>query len=105
MKKSILYLMMMVLSLNFLPAQMMASVKEPITIASDPNEIPADIKAKLARLDQINTMDKSNLTRPEKRALRKEVKSINASLKSDGGGFYLTLGAIIIILVLLIILL
>ena len=84
---------------------MMASVKEPITIASDPNEIPADVKAKLARLDEINAMDKSTLTRSEKRALRKEVKAINASLKSNGNGLYLSLGAIIIILILLIILL
>ena len=106
MKKSTLYLMMIVLSLNAFPAQMMASEKDPITVvSSDPNEIPADIKAKLVRLDEINEMDKSTLTRSEKKALRKEVKAINASLKSSGGGFYLSLGAIIIILVLLIILL
>ena len=97
--------MMMVLSLNFLPTQMMASEKDPITVTNNPNEIPADIKTKLARLDEINAMDKSSLTRSEKRALRKEVKAINSSLKSDGKGLYLSLGALIIILVLLIILL
>src|SRR5436190_23625260 len=105
MKKSILYLMMMVLSLNLFPTQMIASEKDPITVVNDPNGIPADVKAKLARLDEINAMDKSTLNRSEKRALRKEVKAINASLKSNGNGLYLSLGALIIILVLLIILL
>ena len=104
MKKSTLYLMMMVLSLSAFPAQIMAAEKDPITVTSNPNEIPADIKVKLARLDEINAMDKSTLTRSEKRALRKEVKAINASVKS-GNGYYITLGAIIIILILLIILL
>ena len=102
MKKSILYLMMMVLSLSAFPAQMMAAEKDPITVATNPNEIPADVQAKLARLDEINAMDKSSLTRSEKRTLRKEVKAINASLKSNGTNIYYAVGALIIILIVLI---
>jgi hypothetical protein len=103
MKKTTIYLMMTMLSLSAFPSQMIASEKDPTTISA--NEIPADVQIKLARLNEIDTMDKSNLNRSEKRALRKEVKAINASLASSGNGVYLSVGAIILIVVLLIILL
>lgn len=55
------------------------------------------------RLLEIRNMDKSQLTRSEKRELRKEVKEIRRERKSNG--VYLSVGAIIIIALLLIILL
>lgn len=57
------------------------------------------------RLNEINEMDKSALTRSEKRELRKEVKSINEELQQISGGVYLSIGAIIVVLLLLILLL
>lgn len=57
------------------------------------------------RLNEINDMDKSALTRSEKRELRKEVKSINEELQQISGGVYLSIGAIIVVLLLLILLL
>jgi hypothetical protein len=54
------------------------------------------------RLNEIQDMDKSELTAAEKKALRKEVKAIK---KIADGGVYISVGAIIIILLLLIILL
>lgn len=54
------------------------------------------------RLNEIQDMDKSELTAVEKKALRKEVKAIK---KIADGGVYISVGAIIIILLLLIILL
>ncbi len=59
----------------------------------------------LHRLDEIKTMDKSNLDRTEKKALRQEVKGIKKELRAVGGGVYLSVGAIIIIALLLILLL
>lgn len=59
----------------------------------------------LARIDEINAMDKSELTASEKRDLRKEVRESRKHLNSLGGGVYLSVGALIIILLLLIILL
>jgi hypothetical protein len=61
--------------------------------------------AMINRLEQIKSMDKSNMTRVEKKELRKEVKSIKANLRSTGNGVYLSVGAIIIIVLLLILLL
>ena len=59
----------------------------------------------LKRLEVINAMDKSTLSRAEKRSLRKEVKSTKESLEAlGGGGLYLSVGAIIIIILLLILL-
>jgi hypothetical protein len=41
----------------------------------------------------------------EKKSMRKEVKAINHRLHSIGGGVYLSVGAVILIVVLLIVLL
>lgn len=96
---SILFLSLVV----FIPSTY-ANTEEPVN-----NEITlsdAD-KAQVLndRLIEINEMDKSALTRHEKRELRKEVKSINEELTNLSGGVYISVGAIIIILLLLILLL
>ena len=67
--------------------------------------LDAESEALLARLDEINEMDKSDLTRSEKRELRKEVREIDKTLTLNGGGVYLSVGAIIIVILLLILLL
>jgi hypothetical protein len=50
-------------------------------------------------------MDISKLSSPDKKQLRKEVRSIKGELKSLAGGIYLSVGALIIIIILIIILL
>ncbi|MBC7425547.1 MAG: hypothetical protein H7321_03335 [Bacteroidia bacterium] len=65
----------------------------------------AEVKSLLLRIDQINEMDKSSLKSSEKRELRKEVRTIKKRLSSVGGGVYISVGALILILILLIILL
>jgi predicted PurR-regulated permease PerM len=57
------------------------------------------------RLEDIKGMNKSELTRLEKKSLRKEVKGIRKELKNSSGGVYLSVGAIIIIILLLILIL
>ncbi len=64
----------------------------------------AEAQKLTSRLEEIKAMDKSSMTRTEKKALRKEVKAIQKSMDS-GGGIYLSVGAVILIIVLLIILL
>ncbi|MFO7999025.1 MAG: hypothetical protein R6U86_08615 [Bacteroidales bacterium] len=59
----------------------------------------------LARLDEINEMDKSDLTSSEKRELRREVRQIDKALTLNSGGAYLSVGALIIVILLLILLL
>ncbi|HEY6503713.1 MAG TPA: hypothetical protein VIZ28_07065 [Chitinophagaceae bacterium] len=59
----------------------------------------------LQRLEDIKSMDKSELTRLEKRSLRKETREIKKEMKANNGGVYLSIGAIIIIILLLILIL
>lgn len=59
----------------------------------------------LKRLDEINDMDKTNLTFADKRLLRQEVKGIKRELNLNEGGVYVSVGALLIIILLLIILL
>jgi hypothetical protein len=105
MKKSTFYLFMMFLSFTTLPTAAFAiSIPANTTIPS-PNEIPAEVKVLTNRLDEIKKMDKSQLNHSEKKALRKEVRAINTNLRSTGNGVYLSIGAIVIIVLLLILLL
>ncbi len=63
----------------------------------------AEIKA---RLEEIKAMDKSQLTREERIALKDEVKYMRKEAKSLGhGGVYISLAGIIIIILVLIIIL
>lgn len=101
MKKTRLYLMVMMLSLGTLTT-INASEKTPKTTA--PTEVPAEIQVMLNRLDEIKGMDKSELNRAEKKELRKEVRAINTEIRSSNNGIYISVGAIIIILLLIILL-
>lgn len=105
MKKAILYLMVLMMSLSVFPSTITAKAIDPIAITETPKEVPAEVKVMLSRLEEIKTMDKSAMTRVEKKALRKEVRTIKATLKASNNGVYLSVGAIIIIILLLIILL
>ena len=80
------------------------SASENIPKATTPSEIPAEIQVMLSRLDEIKEMDKSELNRAEKKELRKEVRAINSEIRSSGNGLYLSAGAIIIILLIIILL-
>lgn len=57
------------------------------------------------RVEEIRKMDKSNLTRAEKRALRSELRQMKEQARAMSGGVYLSVGAIIIIILLLILIL
>ena len=54
------------------------------------------------RLYEIKSMDISTLNSAEKSQLKKEVKSIEKKMKLSGGGLYISAGALIIIILLLI---
>ena len=75
------------------------------TAPKDDEAAAARAQVLINRLEEIKAMDKSNMTRSEKKALRKEVKEIRSELRTTGNGIYLSVGAIIIIILLLILLL
>ncbi|HEX8563408.1 MAG TPA: hypothetical protein VF676_10555 [Flavobacterium sp.] len=107
MRKSILLGMLCLLSAAFTPQQIAAATPEPVTITDAVNnpEVPERVKTLLLRVEEIRAMDRSKLTRAERKELRKELRAINTELKSTGNGIYLSVGAIIIIILLLILIL
>lgn len=84
-----------------LPATAAGTEKIPYTPTAKEAAI---IEASTARLNEINAMDKSTLTSSEKKELRKEVRAIKKDIK-DSGGVYLSVGALLLVIILLIILL
>ena len=105
MKKITLSILIIVLSLTVIPTTMLANTTEPTAVSNTPKEMPAEVKVMFDRLKEIKEMDKSNLTSSDRKALRKEVRTIKSNLKASGNGLYLSVGAIIIIILLLILIL
>ncbi|WP_238990081.1 MULTISPECIES: hypothetical protein [unclassified Flavobacterium] len=106
MKKTALYLLILIMLISFFPNTISAATGNPSNMpVAEPLEVPAHVQVQLDRLNEIKAMDKSDMTSSEKKALRKEVKVIKSSLRSNNSGIYLSVGAIIIIVLLLILLL
>ena len=79
-----------------------ASEKKPITVNTPTSEVPAEVRSLMNRLEEIRDMDKTNLESSEKKELRREVREIKRELR--GKGIYLSTGAIIIIVLLILLL-
>ena len=103
--KKLLYSLALVFMLSISANTVMAADK------SDKNktELTAEQQAQLTRItnrvEEIRHMDKSNLTRAEKKELRKELREMKSQARAMGGGVYLSVGAIIIIILILILIL
>ena len=77
--------------------------------AKDKVEMTTEQKVQLEkitnRVEEIRAMDKSNMSRAEKKELRNELRTMKKQARAMGGGVYLSVGAIIIIILLLILIL
>ena len=84
-----------------------AAVIDPVLSQTNSTEKTESLRGQqlMQRLEEIKAMDKSELSRLEKKSLRKEVTSIKKEMKTMSGGVYLSVGAIIIVILLLILLL
>ncbi|MDT8416092.1 MAG: hypothetical protein RQ735_12050 [Flavobacteriaceae bacterium] len=104
MKKLTLRLSIALMLLAFVPAEMLGNVTGTTT---DPIETAEAARAHvlLNRLEEIKAMDKSDLSSAERKALRKEVRATKKEMKDLGGGVYLSVGAILIVILLLILIL
>lgn len=101
--KTVLLVILMTVSLTA-NSSTVTSGPEP-RMGNDPKIEDARAQNLINRLEEIKAMTKSDLTRAEKKELRKEVKSIKKELKATGNGVYLSVGAIIIVILLLILIL
>jgi hypothetical protein len=106
MKKITMYLLTALLSLSFIPATLKAdAVTVPVSMTAAMPVESVESNILIGRLNEIKAMDMSNMSREEKKQLRKEVLSTKKQLRESHGGIYLSVGAIIIIILLLILLL
>ncbi len=75
------------------------------TTMSEAEKEAAIAKMKL-RVEEIKAMDKSTLSKSERKALRKELRDMNKEARALGaGGVYLSVAAIVIIILVLILIL
>jgi DNA gyrase/topoisomerase IV subunit A len=85
------------------------TVKAADSIDKAKTEMTAEQRAQFEkitnRVEEIRHMDKSHLSRAEKKELRSELKEMKSQARAMGGGIYLSVGAIIIIILLLLLIL
>jgi hypothetical protein len=103
--KNILWALVLLFNLAAMPFAGNASEtpkeKKPLTEAQQ-----ARIDQMVRRVEEIKKMNRSKLSKEERKDIKKELKEMNAEAKAiRGQGVYLSLGAIIIIILLLILLL
>lgn len=111
--KSRIYALMLIVTIMFTFGGMVlaaptspADLPDRKTAELTEAEIEARLEMMRARVAEIRAMDKSELTRAERRALKKELREMNQQARSWGsGGVYLSVGAIIVIILLLILIL
>src|SRR6478752_310776 len=104
MKKLFACIMTASILLTINPTQSVAAEVNP-TSAPTTNIVNAEkVNAMVNRLNEIDAMDKSNLNAFEKKELRKEVRTIKRDIKRDSG-VYVSVGALLLIIILLIVLL
>jgi len=108
MKKHLLQLSLAVMLIGLAPFAQAAATPVKATPTPIPATAPSLAQTKealvlLNRLETIQAMDIDGMKNADKRALRKEVKAIEKQMKAlQGGGVYISVGAIIIILLLII---
>lgn len=105
--KSMLLALMLTLSVVFVQAASVApgkGTKARVAAMSEEQKLARLEKIKV-RAEEMKDMDKSQLSRAEKKALRKEARELKKEAKEMKGGVYLSVGAIIIIILLLILIL
>ncbi|MCR9015858.1 hypothetical protein [Aquiflexum gelatinilyticum] len=103
MKRFNLILMLAIAFTFFSSALVLAGGKDKVE--TKPKMPEAEMKILVDRLEEIKTMDRSMMDRTEKKELRSEVREINEEIKRDGGGVYLSIGALLLVIILLILLL
>tara|TARA_R110002072_G_scaffold216077_1_gene373230 strand:+ start:181792 stop:182253 length:462 start_codon:yes stop_codon:yes gene_type:complete len=100
--KKLFAILALVFSANMLvaaPAIDENSKKEKTELTEAQKERLAEIEA---RVDEIKAMDFSAMSKDEKKDVRMELKDMKEEAKRAGGGVYISVGAIIIILLILI---
>lgn len=104
MKKIAYFLSIIFMFTSVAPAAMAKENKKD----KEKTELTAEEQARLDeiefRVDEIKAMNFSEMSKDELRNVKKELKDLNKEAKQASGGIYLSVGAIIVILLVLILL-
>lgn len=102
--KRIIYSLAILLMVTFGASPVLANTK-----ASKPADLTMEQRIQLQRIidrvDEIRALDKSKLTKVERKALKSELKELKERGREISKGVYLSFGAIIVIILLLILIL
>ncbi|MCC5936048.1 MAG: hypothetical protein JJU34_02085 [Lunatimonas sp.] len=99
MRKIAFFLSLVFLFTSLAPAAMAKADKDPKTLSPEDELRMEEISDRVA---EIKAMNFAELSKTEKREVRKELREINKEAKAISGGVYLSVGAIIVILLILI---
>lgn len=103
--KRIIYSLILVFTLGISASTVTAAEKKDKAKTEMTAEQKIQLKRITDRVEEIKAMDKSELSKDERKALRKELRELKQEARAIGGGVYLSVGAIIIIILLLILIL
>jgi hypothetical protein len=99
MKTIAYFLSLVFLVTSLAPAAVAKDLKEENSLTPEEELRLEEISERVA---EIKAMDFAKMSKAEKRELRKELREINKETKALSGGVYLSVGAIIVILLILI---
>ena len=116
MKKTVLAIMAVFVIIIYFPNLVRGETEQvSVTVVSTSPVAAVDASVLTARVEAIKAMDFSTLNSTEKKELRKELRVIKTDLKKinkrdeyathGNGGIYLSVGAIIVVVLLLILIL
>jgi len=105
MRKTIFIAAMMIFTLGATTTFASNADLNSVAPAATENKLSAEEVSRLTkRVEEIRDMDKSEMTLAEKHALRKELKGIKENVRKNGGVIYISGGAILLIILILILL-
>ena len=108
MKKTIFFGLLMIFTLSTTMAfssdkAAKASTENSAVLAKPENKLTAEeVAALTTRVEEIRSMDKSNMTSLEKRELRKEIKGIKENVRKSGEVIYISGGTLLLIILIII---
>jgi endo-alpha-1,4-polygalactosaminidase (GH114 family) len=100
MKKLAYFLSVMFLMAAFMPAATAKTTKKEKPELTEEQQLRLDEIEN--RVEEIKAMDFSDMSKEERKEMRDELREMKKEAKEIGGGVYLSVGAIIIILLILI---
>src|SRR6185503_10712232 len=101
MKKVVLCVSMSVLLVSVVSVSCAAA--EPVSTGKSSE--PTEALVLMERLEELKSVDRSNMTAPEKKQLRKEIRFVSNQLDEPGsdGGLFISLAPTLLVIILIII--